>query len=465
MKKKCYVAVAMLLALSTIALSACGQKKNEITPPDSPSPAELDVSTSETDATVDTSENTESTEPDAAENTEAADAQALLEKQDQLTAARIRHEYGNVLSQLICTNTLPDMEDMLSPYEWGLEMSENRFAIHDFDNDGREELLISYTTAAMAGMFERMYDYNPETQELKTEYYGWPALTFYDSGVIEEGSSHNQTMGELWPFTLSKYNATTDTYDMIGYADSWSKEFADSYYDYETESNIPFPDDIDKNGDGVIFNIQLGTYDDFTWGYQTYKYDNKEFDDWKSSVIGDGQIYEVEYLPIDYDNFANLTTAYLKLVDEFASEQYPVTGTDVGMMYVNGTSSLVELEELLTSKYGLEIIQPFEDFEEEKIAKSGDTQILSINYLDAGGISLENEQYEDLTVFGIYPGMDYDEAVARLDAHGFTVGYSDPDIGSSYMTGNGIGNRSVWLQYKDGKITSVGASPFCAYAG
>ena len=46
---------------------------------------------------------------------------------------------------------------------------DNRFAVTDIDNDGREELLISYSTASMAGMFLAVYDYNPSTNQLKQQ--------------------------------------------------------------------------------------------------------------------------------------------------------------------------------------------------------------------------------------------------------------------------------------------------------
>lgn len=53
---------------------------------------------------------------------------------------------------------LPDMEiDKQSLYDGIYAMSDNWFAVMDVDGDGREELIISYSTSSMAGMFEIVY--------------------------------------------------------------------------------------------------------------------------------------------------------------------------------------------------------------------------------------------------------------------------------------------------------------------
>ncbi len=69
-----------------------------------------------------------------------------------------RHIYGGILSMLAAAYELPDMEiDKQSLYDGIYAMSDNWFAVMDVDGDGREELIISYSTSSMAGMFEIVY--------------------------------------------------------------------------------------------------------------------------------------------------------------------------------------------------------------------------------------------------------------------------------------------------------------------
>lgn len=85
-------------------------------------------------------------------------------------------------------------------------IEENEFAIADVDGDGREELIIYHTASpATAGLAACILEYYPEigrTEEILWEY---PALTFCENGILQAQASHNQSPGNMWPYSVYQY--------------------------------------------------------------------------------------------------------------------------------------------------------------------------------------------------------------------------------------------------------------------
>lgn len=242
----------LLLALTTLTLWGCGtpdsgdaktSSANQTSSEENTIPAQEDTTEKDLSETENDSASAEKTSADNTVNPE------------DLTAALIRHKYSGVLSQLVCAQQLPNGYMIESPYDWDMEMTDNSYAITDMDGDGYEELVIIYSTASMAGMFETVYGYNPETDTLTQEFMGFPSVTFYDNGMIKEDASHNQSYGELWPFGLYQYDAASDSYSQVGYVDTWDVSINDTSYDYESKTELPFPTDKDTDGDGILYNI------------------------------------------------------------------------------------------------------------------------------------------------------------------------------------------------------------------
>ena len=161
------------------------------------------ASSVEEEATVGNSSVAEASEPGSADDFD--------ESTQEILQARIRHIYNGVLSQIVAARRLPDGELDASQLDDGFgEMRDNHFAITDIDGDGMEELIINYSNACMAGMETIIYGFNPTVGQLKRELTEFPALTFYDNGMIRAEASHNHTSGEFWPFTLYQYQAAGD---------------------------------------------------------------------------------------------------------------------------------------------------------------------------------------------------------------------------------------------------------------
>ncbi len=99
--------------------------------------------------------------------------------------------YFTALENLIQNHILPGGID---GGEQSGDMSENKFAVYDVDNDGKEELIILYTTTITAGMAGYIFAYDNETGVLQTKLHEFPSLTFYDNGIIKavDASEYNE---------------------------------------------------------------------------------------------------------------------------------------------------------------------------------------------------------------------------------------------------------------------------------
>ena len=214
-------------------------------------------------------------------------------RQDKtLPTAQIRNKYAAILLEFIYEYSLPDME-VLIPIDDDYNILNNHYAITDIDCDGREELIISYTETGMAGMFEAIYDFDPYTELLKREFTDFPMLSYYNNFIIISYASHDHSMGMGFvPFTLYKYNEKNDEYERIGYVETWSKAAADSYKDR------PFPDGLDTDHDGVLYNIQQGTNESYE--FEDYKYNLGDYEEWYDSHMAGACEIEIEYRTLEH---------------------------------------------------------------------------------------------------------------------------------------------------------------------
>jgi hypothetical protein len=206
--------------------------------------------------------------------------------------------YSDALENLIENHKLPDGTDAA---ELSGDMAQNKFAIYDVDNDGKEELLLMYTSTYTAGQAGYVFDYDAETKELKTEFSEFPFLTFYDNGAIKAGWSHNQgRAGEnFWPYSLYQYAPETDSYVLAGMVDAWDKNYPGA-----DEQNNPFPSDIDKSGTGFVYYImEDGQYD------TSNPVDASEYNAWVDTYIGNASEIQIQYMDLTEENISQIKNA------------------------------------------------------------------------------------------------------------------------------------------------------------
>lgn len=205
------------------------------------------------------------------------------------------HAYFTALENLIKNHILPDGTD--GGEQLG-DMSENMFAVHDVDNDGKKELILLYSTTITAGMAGYVFAYDSEARALQTQLHEYPALTFYNNGTVKAPWSHNQgRAGDyFWPYSLYQYVPDSDNYVLVGMVDAWDKSYAGA-----DDQNNPFPGDIDKSGTGIVYYImEDAQYDD------THPVDASEYNEWINAHIGGASEVQIQYMDLAEENISRI---------------------------------------------------------------------------------------------------------------------------------------------------------------
>lgn len=382
-----------------------------------------------------------------------------VEKAQALSQAMIRHYYGGVLSQITGVRQLPDGDlDTAFLVDGSGQMRDNRFAVTDIDGDGREELIVSYSTACMANMFEQIYDYDPVTGKLKVQLTAFPAFTYYDNGFIKAEWSHNQGYGELWPFKLYRYDVGNDSYVEAGTVDTWDKAISETWYEDQ-----PFPDALDTDGDGTLYHI-CREGEEYTCAYEDYKYNKADYEAWYGELMDGAKEVTVPYQPIAYESFQDYAPVYLRMLAEEAGKERTDMEADLGLLILEEDRFLDAAQKLLSEKYGVTMEQPDPNFEEWTAGSVDGKELFAFEALNAGHISYMGEKFKDVTIFGIYPGISVDGAWEKLKTYGF---YASPygEVENCLITGEGFGNISIWLTAEDHVVTEITVGPYCAFAG
>lgn len=204
--------------------------------------------------------------------------------------------FGKALWDIYQKGTLPD--GRVLDYSSMKAAESNNFSLIDIDFDGKEELLLRWTHASMAGTVEYIFGYDNEA--IYVELAEFPRLTFYDNGIVEAGWSHNQGLaGDFWPYNVYCYNTENDTYQLIGRVDAWDKSVREE--NYEDES---FPTDIDVDGDGVVYYLLPANWDGMY--NEIHLVDGADYLKWRESYLGEAKEISISYQNLTEENIAAL---------------------------------------------------------------------------------------------------------------------------------------------------------------
>lgn len=217
-------------------------------------------------------------------------------EQNNLTDKAAYSAYAALLKNLCDRHEFPGGE-AVDPYD--ADMSANQFAITDIDSDGRDELIISYTTTYTAGMLARIYDYDSTSGNVREQFSEWPDITFYSNGTILAGASHNHgrapELESFWPYTLYHYNRLEDNYFKIASVDAWDTNF------YNSDGSFPTEADID--GDGILYFIMTDGEPEYSTPLDTTEYTN-----WLNACLdGSGQL-NVSWKNMTSENIENISS-------------------------------------------------------------------------------------------------------------------------------------------------------------
>lgn len=242
----------------------------------------------------------------ASEETERSKETELLEETEFSEKAELSEEerqeyvsaYRDALETFLQDQMLPDKTTQWSLVEGMGEMEENSFAISDVDSDGVPELVLHLVTAPMAGMLEGIYQYDPQTKELKEELLGFTSAEYYEGGLLKMWWSHNQGLAgdSFWPYTIFEYDTESGTYEFTANVDAWDKTLSETDYEGNT-----YPEDVDKEGAGIVYLITEKGEDDKN---QETVMDKKTFEAWEFETFDPDKILEIPYKAMTEEEIA-----------------------------------------------------------------------------------------------------------------------------------------------------------------
>lgn len=182
----------------------------------------------------------------------------------------------------------------------GAQMENNSFAFFDVDGDGETELIYQNDDSTTAGMMTSIFSFDPYTKDLYLELAGFAAMTFYDNGIIRVEAAHNHGLSgrdDFWPFTLYQYDSGGDGYLMIGSVDAWDKSLFP-----EDFQGVPFPDDADQDGDGVVYLITYSGQE-----VTTTPLDGPDYEKWLNTYIEGAAELELPWQAMTLENIQAVT--------------------------------------------------------------------------------------------------------------------------------------------------------------
>ncbi len=206
--------------------------------------------------------------------------------------------FGKILWDAYLYGILPDGKTLeQTNNQFGIQGEENSFAICDVDNDGQDELLLYWTDASMAGTVGYIFGYRDHM--VYNELSGYPSMRFYDNGTVEIKWSHNQGLGinfDFWPYNVYSYDAEKDSYSEFAKVDAWNKNVSN------TKNGVPFPDNIDVDGNGIVYYILAPD----SWDYGNAKIlDDSEYQNWRQSYLGNSKPVNVTFKTLTADNIVS----------------------------------------------------------------------------------------------------------------------------------------------------------------
>lgn len=189
----------------------------------------------------------------------------------------------------------PELEDLgrIELWDGDKAIEAEQFAVCDVDGDGEEELLISVTNTYMAGMCQVVYGYDGETDVLRAETITFPAVTYYPGMYRVEASHNHGYAGDvLWPYAVWVYDAEEDLYELSCSVDAWDREITD----YDPYREMPFPEDLDPQGTGVVYILTENGQERFL--------SQSDYQAWEETLFSQLEPLEIPWQPMTEQNIA-----------------------------------------------------------------------------------------------------------------------------------------------------------------
>ena len=203
--------------------------------------------------------------------------------------------FAEALWNLFMYNTLPDGE-IANDLDGKIDGMWDKFAICDINQDGVAELLIKIGSGSEAAQGQYIYQVNYDHTDLEMLYSFFTDVVYYDTGFIKEDWSHNQGLSEnFWPYNILQWELG-GCREVAG-ADAWEKMA------WETDfSGNAFPDDVDTDGNGIVYFIGRGNGIDYD-----NPVDDAEYNVFVKNFLGAGNEIYVPWRDITEENIETAT--------------------------------------------------------------------------------------------------------------------------------------------------------------
>ncbi len=197
--------------------------------------------------------------------------------------------YQFALQQISFEHVYPDGTDTGFDGVSGF-IEDNHFALCDVNGDGRDELIVQFVTAPMAGNMESVYSYQ-EDGSLIRQLAVFPSMKYYDNGMVREDWSHGSALAgdNYWPYNLYRYSEGAGEYVLIAEVNMWSRSV--DTVDYKGDA---YPEDIDAEQAGTVFILTVDGV--------TETVSKSEYEAWLSGMLGDAVEMQIPYQPLTEEN-------------------------------------------------------------------------------------------------------------------------------------------------------------------
>lgn len=382
-------------------------------------------------------EQSEPEEPEPEEDTEQKDALA-----EERAHARLRHAYAEILSDAYYGHVLPDGSPLETSQAGGQDSGQ--FSIMDLNGDGEEELVLYCDTGSAHGAVTYVWNYNMDTAELAEYFGGFSPVTFYNNGLAAEDDAYNILNLNFSPYILYQYDQGSNSFVQMYEVTSWNKE------DYPTDymSGNDFPDGSDTDGDGIVYmatDLRNGEFSVM---------DNYDFEVWRQGIFGAAAPLELSWENLTREVIMAYVRPHLEFIRNDIREAF--SDTDLALIYMEGGVDAVQL--YLEENGGVSFDVRDEVF---YVGTWNGQEALIIDYEDAT-LFTYLEPMDGVTVLGLTPGMNFEEAVSVLESLGFAPEEGD---GLHYVTGLGAGNYGISFEVENDIVASMRFQMENRYAG
>ena len=230
-----------------------------------------------------------------------------------------RRTYAALLRDLCNSGVLPDGQTA------EMDPTYDTFAVLDVDGDDREELILLHTSGITAGMTGYVIDfdegYTGGGAPIYIQMSDYPIFTFYSSGYMTAGASHNQGWaGEvLWPYSLYRHTEG-DRYACIATLDAWDPDIWPDAYGEGSEAR-----QVHRRSGGPGYFVSYTYASELPDDQRFLVLDKAGYEAWLEN-LDLGRQLDIRTLPLTEENIAAMEQASPITAGSLASADLP---TDV----------------------------------------------------------------------------------------------------------------------------------------